>query len=220
MTTTRAKRGETVDRIYKLLHRNPNLTTNEIASHLPDVSSATVQVTVSRMCQRGEIERRGRKVERTPSGKLVPYHTYHVKYNSRPKPQPKKKRAKVPRVVEAPKPQPAAPSELQKLIDDWIEEPVVPPMEPPKVVDTQPVWNPSVAKPEPEGPTTPIAEREVLVLRHLTDIYKALSLMAEQQDALIGVLKGTITQLRETEDELERERQRRNWWDKIKELFQ
>lgn len=211
MVTTRAKRGETADRIYKLLHRNPNLTTNEIASHLSDVSPATVQVTVSRMCQRGEIERRGRKVERTPAGKMVPYHTYHVKYNSRPKPQPKKKRAKVPRVVEAPKPQPAAPSELQKLIDDWIEEPVVPPMEPPKVAR---------AKPEPEGPTTPIAEREVLVLRHLTDIYKALSLMAEQQDALIGVLKGTITQLRETEDELERERQRRNWWDKIKELFQ
>lgn len=210
MVTTRAKRGETADRIYKLLHRNPNLTTNEIASHLPDVSSATVQVTVSRMCQRGEIERRGRKVERTPSGKLVPYHTYHVKYNSRPKPQPKKKRAKVPRVVEAPKPQPAAPSELQKLIDDWIEEPVVPPMEPPKVAR---------AKPEPEGPTTPIAEREVLVLRHLTDIYKALSLMTEQQDALIEVLKGTLADLAETKEELDRERQRRNWWDRLKDLF-
>ena len=210
MTTTRAKRGETADRIYKLLHRNPNLTTNEIASHLPDVSSATVQVTVSRMCQRGEIERRGRKVERTPSGKLVPFHTYHVKYNSRPKPQPKKKRAKVPRVVEAPKPQPAASNELQKLIDDWIEEPVVPPMEPPKVAR---------AKPEPEGPTTPIAEREVLVLRHLTDIYKALSLMTEQQDALIEVLKGTLADLAETKEELDRERQRRNWWDRLKDLF-
>lgn len=210
MATTKAKPGETTDRIYKLLHRNPNLTTNEIAACLPDISPAAVQVAVSRMCQRGEIERRGRKVKLTSAGKRFPFHTYHVKYNSRLKPQPKKKRAKVPRVVEAPKPQPAAPSELQKLIDDWIEEPVAPPMEPPKVAR---------AKPEPEGPTTPIAEREVLVLRHLTDIYKALSLMTEQQDALIEVLKGTLADLAETKEELDRERQRRNWWDRLKDLF-
>lgn len=221
MTTTRAKRGETADRIYKLLHRNPDLTTNEIASLLPGVSSTVVQLTVSRMRQRGEIERRGRKVEQTPSGKLVPYHTYHVKYNSRPKPKPKKKRAKVPRVVEAPKPQPTVSGALQKLIDDWIEEPVAPPVEAPKVVRPAPQMPPQVerAKPEPGGPTTPVAEREVLALRHLSDIYKTLNFMADQQEALIEVFKDTLTDLAKTKEELDRERQRRNWWDRLKDLF-
>lgn len=192
MDTKKAKRGETATRIYKLLHRNPDLTTNEIASHLPDVSPAIVQMTVSRMRQRGQLESRGRKVEQTAAGKLMPYRTYHVKYNSRPAPKPKKK----PKVQAAPK------------------------VEVPKpVVDTQPVWQPPVAKPEPEGPKTPVAEREVLMLRHLTDIYRALSLMTEQQDTLIEVLKGTLADLAETKEELDRERQRRNWWDKIKDLF-
>lgn len=195
MNTTRAKRGETATRIYKLLHRNPDLTTNEIASHLPDVSPAMVQMTVSRMRQRGQLESRGRKVEQTAAGKLMPYRTYHVKYNSRPAPKPKKK----PKVLRT------------------VETPVV---ELPKVVGTQqPPWQPPVAKSEPEGPKTPVAEREVLMLRHLTDIYRALSLMTEQQDTLIEVLKGTLADLAETKEELDRERQRRNWWDKIKDLF-
>lgn len=190
MVTTKAKRGETATRIYKLLHRNPDLTTNEIASHLPDVSPGMVQVTVSRMCQRGELERRGKKNEVGPTGRVIPHNTYHVKYKSRPRPQPKKK-TKVLRAVEAP-----------------------------KVVGTQqPPWQPPVAKPEPEGPKTPVAEREVLIMRHLTDIYKAMHLMTDQQDALIEVLKGTLADLAETKDELDRERQRRNWWDKLKGLF-
>lgn len=194
MVTTRARKGETAQRIYKLLHRNPDLTTNEIASHLPDVSSATVQVTVSRMCQRGELERRGKKPETGPTGRVIQHSTYHVKYNSRPKYNSRQ----------------TSKLKLKK------QPPV---MEAPKVVDTQPVWNPSVAKPEPEGPKTPVAEREVLVLRHLTDIYKAMNLMTEQQDALIQVLKVTLADLAETKDELDRERQRRNWWDKLKDLF-
>lgn len=210
MVTTKAKRGETATRIYKLLHRNPDLTTNEIASHLPDVSPGMVQVTVSRMCQRGELERRGKKNEVGPTGRVIPHNTYHVKYKSRPRPQPKKK----PKAVRAVKPQPAINAEVQKLIDDWATE-----LDVPTVVDTQPVWNPSVAKPEPEGPTTPMAEREVLIMRHLTDIYKAMHLMTDQQDALIEVLKGTLADLAETKDELDRERQRRNWWDKLKGLF-
>ena len=213
METKKRKRTDSAERIYKLLHRNPGLTTHEIMQHMPDLGAGTVQVAVSRMHQRGELERRGKKPEMSVTGKMIPHYTYHVKYNSRSKPKPKIKRkppAKVPRVVEAPKPQPAAPSELQKMIDDWIEEPVVPPMEPPKVAR---------AKPEPEGPTTPIAEREVLVLRHLTDIYKAMNLMTEQQDALIQVLKVTLADLAETKDELDRERQRRNWWDRLKDLF-
>lgn len=189
MNIKRAKRGETATRIYKLLHRNPDLTTNEIASHLPDVSPAMVQVTVSRMRQRGQIESRGKKLERTAAGKMTPNKTYHVKYGSRPTPKRKPK----------PKPKPKPLMEVPKA-----------------VVETQPVWDFVVAKPEP---TTPVAEREVLILRHLTDIYRGLNLMTEQQDALIEVLKGTLADLAETKDELDRERQRRNWWDKIKGLF-
>ena len=44
---TRRKHGETTGRIHKLLRRTPDLTTNEIAKLLPDVSPAVVQVTVS-----------------------------------------------------------------------------------------------------------------------------------------------------------------------------
>lgn len=214
MVTRNTKRGETAARIYALLKRNPDMTTNEIASQLPDISYGMVQVTVSRMCQRGEIASRGKKPERAVTGKMISHNTYHVKYNSRPKAQPKPRvkrnpPAKVLRVVETPK-LPAS-DELQKMIDDWAAE-----ANTPAVVETQPVWNPSVAKPEP---TTPMAEREVLALRHLTDIYKALNLMTEQQDALIQVLKGTLADLAETKDELDRERERRNWWDKVKELF-
>lgn len=201
METKKRTRTDSAQRIYKLLHRNPGLTTNEIAQHMPELEVGTVQVAVSRMHQRGEIERRGKKHEVGPTGRMTPHYTYHVKYNSRSKPKPKIKRkppVKVLRVVEAPKPV----------------------VEAPKVVGTQqPPWQPPVAKPEPEGPKTPVAEREVLVLRHLTDIYKALQLMTEQQDALIEVLKGTLADLAETKDELDRERQRRNWWDKLKELF-
>lgn len=83
----------------------------------------------------------------------------------------------------------------------------------------KPTWSVADIKPEPEGPKTPKAEREVLVLRHLTDIYKAMTLMTDQQDALIAILKDTLLQLNATEQELERERQRRNWWDKVKGLF-
>lgn len=201
METKKRKKTDSAERIYKLLHRNPGLTTHEIMQHMPDLGAGAVQVAVSRMHQRGELERRGKKPEMSVTGKMIPHYTYHVKYNSRSKPKPKIKRkppAKVLRVVEAPKPV----------------------VEAPKVVGTQqPPWQPPVAKPEPEGPTTPTAEREVLVLRHLTDIYKAMNLMTEQQDALIEVLKGTLADLAETKDELDRERQRRNWWDKLKDLF-
>lgn len=190
MAKKQTKRGETTARIYKLLHRNPDMTTNEIAAYLPDATPSMVQTSVSRMFQRGQIGSRGKKSELCPSGRLVSHKTYHVKYNyqpevkSKPKQKPKVRRAPI---VEAPKPVVAAP--------------------------------PPTPKVEPEGPKTPKAEREVLVLRHIADIYKALSLMTDQQDALIEVLKGTLADLAETKEELERERQRRNWWDKFKGLF-
>ena len=60
----------------------------------------------------------------------------------------------------------------------------------------------------------------------MSDIYKALNLMTEQQDALIEVFKGTLADLAETKNELEMtqlrleaEQARRNWWDAVKGWF-
>lgn len=186
MAKKQTKRGETTTRIYKLLHRNPDMTTNEIAAYLPDATPSMVQTSVSRMFQRGQIGSRGKKSELCPSGRLVSHKTYHVKYNyqpevkSKPKQKPKVRRAPI---VEAPKPVVAAP--------------------PPAPQITKPL----------------MSMREVEILGHLKDIYKAMNLMTDQQDALIEVLKGTLADLAETKEELERERQRRNWWDKLKGLF-
>ena len=194
---TRTKKGETATRVYNLLRRNPNLTTKEIKLHLSDLSTMAVQSMVSRMYQNGILDSRGRRPEVSDSGKTVSQKTYYVKYKPRLQAAPG---------VQAPKVQ--APK---------VEAPKV---EAPKVVGTQqPPWQPPVAKPEPEGPKTPRAEREVVVHRHLADIYKALNQLTEQQDALLAVLKGTLKDLFETKEELDRERQRRNWWDKIKGLF-
>ncbi len=189
------KRGETARRIYAVLKRNPGLTRAEVATHLPDLTPNAVACMISKMKKDGSVELRGRKMLRpdaTAGAKTAP--TYHVKYKSGAvPPKPKAKPKKVRRVVEAPKP----------------------------VVNTKPAWSVADIKPEPEGPKTPKAEREVLVLRHLTDIYKSMSIMTNQQDALIAILKDTLLQLDATERALERERSwaRRNWWDKIKEMF-
>jgi len=191
------KRGDTARRIYAVLKRNPGLTRAEVAAYMPDLTPNAVACMMSKMKKEGAVEVRGRKMIRpdaTAGSKTAPI--YHVKYKSgavptKPKVKPKPKAPKVRRVVEAPKP----------------------------VVNTKPAWSVADIKPEPEGPKTPVAEREVLVLRHLTDIYEAMNLMTDQQDALIAILKDTLLQLNATERELDRERQRRNWWDKVKELF-
>ena len=84
-------------------------------------------------------------------------------------------------------------------------------------------------RPAPEAPEAPEVkdapevqvseDRDVVLLRHLTDIYKALSIMTEQQDALIEVLKGTLLDLAETKQQLDEAQARRNWWDAVKEWF-
>ena len=207
----RTKKGETARLIYKLLHRNPDMTTPEIAAQLPHLSPSGVQTMVSRMHLRGEIESRGKKTCIAPSGKRYTYSTYHVKYKTRsaPKYEPKPK----------PKPKPV-PAYVQKLVDGWVEEPAAPPVEAPKpVVDTQPVWNVADIKPEPEGPTTPVAEREVLALRHLSDIYKTLNLMADQQEALIEIFRSTLVDLAKTKEELEEAQKARGFWGMIKGWF-
>jgi hypothetical protein len=66
-------------------------------------------------------------------------------------------------------------------------------------------------KPEPKT--------DELVLQHLADIYKSMHFMAEQHDKLIRVLDDTLTQLRETEEALAEEMERRNWWDRVKGWF-
>ena len=191
------KQGATSQRIYKLLHRTPDLTTNEIASHLSDLPPASIQVTVSRMRSRGDIESRGKKPERASNGKMVSHPTYHVKYKARTRLKLKKlppvqalRTVQTP-VVEALNAQPA-----------------------PRVERPAPGMSAGVVRGDPVAPKT---EREVLTLRHLADIYKSLHQLAEQQDALIAVLKDTLIDLAETKEELEQER--RIWWDKFKGWF-
>ena len=203
----RTKKGETARLIYKLLHRNPDMTTPEIAAQLPHLSPSGVQTMVSRMHLRGEIESRGKKTSVSPSGKRYTYSTYHVKYKTRSAPKYE------PKLRPKPKTKPA-PANVQEFIDDWIEEPAAPPVEAPK-----PVTNLTQITPEPEGPTTPIAEREVLIMRHLADIYKAMNLMTDQQEALIDVLKGTLIDLAETKQELEEAQKARGFWGTIKGWF-
>jgi hypothetical protein len=193
-TKKRKKRSETAQRIFSLLKSNPDLTTHEIMKALPEITPKAIQTAVSRMYLNGELGSRCKKPVPTAEGYTVSHRAYHVKYNMRASWSPDKK----------PKPVVAA-------------QPA--PVEAPKVVTPHPMANVLPIKPELEGPVTPTAEREVLVLRHLSDIYKALNLLAEQQEALIEVLKGTLADLSETKEELDRERQRRNWWDKIKGLF-
>lgn len=210
-TKKRRKRSQTAQRIFTLLKNNPDLTTHEIMKALPELSPTSVQTAVSRMYLSGELGSRSKKPVPTVGGYTISYRAYHVKYNMRPSGNVKKKA----------KPQPTASNSVQKLLYNWVEEPAAPPppVEAPKVVAPHPMANVAPTKPEPEGPVTPTAEREVLVLRHLSDIYKALNLLAEQQESLIEVLKGTLADLSETKEALDRERQRRNWWDKIKGLF-
>lgn len=184
MSTFGSKRGETAQRIYDVLERNPDLTAAEIAAYMPNLTRAAVACAINKMKDKGVIAVRGQKaIKNVKRGRKTAF-AYYLKE------KPKKVRRVAPVVK-------------------------------PKVVGTpQPTWSVADIKPEPEGPKTPKAEREVLVLRHLTDIYKSMTLMTDQQDALIAILKDTLAQLDATEQELDRERQRRNWWDKVKGLFQ
>lgn len=185
MTTTKRKKGETAERIYKLLHRNPDLTTSEISEHLSDLPTKTVHLAVSRMRQRGEIDSRGGKVRFLDSGRRHTSRTYHVKYNVKPKPRPKTKpKVKPPLLlnVEAPK-------------DRMRSGPVV------------------------ASPTTPVAEREVLMVRRLDAVSESLRQLSEQNELMVDILRGTLDQLVETQKQLDKAETRRNWWDVFKGWF-
>jgi hypothetical protein len=199
MTTNRTEKGETARRIYAALHRNPGLTSAEIAERLPDLTPVAVQCALHKMKKRGAVEVRGRKVVRetvTSGSKSAP--TYHVKYKSGaitpPKPKPKPKKAAAPK-VKVPK---------VKVLGT---------VEAPKV-DAELVRVLSAGKSKKSEPKT-----DELVLQHLADIYKSMHFMAEQHDKLIQILDDTLAQLRETEEALAEEMERRNWWDRVKGWF-
>lgn len=182
MDTNKTARGETARRVYAVPHRNPDLTSAEIAERLPDLTLVAVQSALHKMKKRGAVEVRGTKhLPREGVGrKSTPL--YHVKYKSGAVPKPKK--VKVLGTVEAPK------------------------------VDAELVRVLSAGKPKKPEPKT-----DELILQHLADIYKSMHFMAEQHDKLIRVLDDTLVQLRETEEALAEEMERRNWWDRVKGWF-
>jgi predicted transcriptional regulator len=121
MTIIGAAKGETARRIYAVLHRNPDLTSAEIATHLSDLTPAAVQSALHKMKKRGAVEVRGSKVVRptaTKGPKTAP--TYHVKYKSGavtpPKQKPKPKKVEAPK-VEAPKVE--APKKVEYALSDY-----------------------------------------------------------------------------------------------------
>lgn len=105
MTIIGAAKGETARRIYAVLHRNPDLTSAEIAERLPDLTPAAISSALYKMKKRGAVETRGTKrLPREGTGrKTTPL--YHVKYKSGavPKPKSKPKKVGVLGTVEAPK---------------------------------------------------------------------------------------------------------------------
>lgn len=198
MTIIGAAKGETARRIYAVLHRNPDLTTAEIAERLPDLTPSALNCALHKMKKRGAVEVRGRKAITNPGKGPKTAYTYGVKYKSGaitpPKPKPKPKKAAAPK-VEAPK---------VKVLGT---------VEAPKV-DAELVRVLSAGKSKKSEPKT-----DELVLQHLADIYKSMHFMAEQHDKLIQILDDTLAQLRETEEALAEELERRNWWDRVKGWF-
>ena len=105
MTTTKSKHGETARRIYAVLHRNPDLTCNEIAERLPDLTTAAVSCALHKMKKNGSIEVRGRKHNGNTGLGAKSARTYHVKYKTAKVKTAKVKTPKAaPRVTE-PKPE-------------------------------------------------------------------------------------------------------------------
>lgn len=188
------KRGETARRIYAVLKREPDLTAAEIKERLPNMTHAAVSCALHKMKKNGVVEVRKRKVIRNSKYGSGPKtaDSYHVKYKTGAlPPAPKTKR-------------------VQRL------SPVVE-AQATTMVKAKPVWTKPAKVAEPK--VAPQPEREVIMMRYLTDIYKSMNSLAEQQEALIGLLKDTLVDLAETKEELDRERERRNWWDKLKGWF-
>ena len=128
MTTRATKKGETMRRIYAVLHRNPDLTSAEVRAHLPDLTYSAVYCALNKMKNNGAVEVRGKRQVAVPGRRASSYDVYHVKYKSgaipkvktkgkakvKAKTKTKAKAAPVAPKVEAPKVE--APSELKKAL--------------------------------------------------------------------------------------------------------
>jgi hypothetical protein len=105
---TKSARGETARRIYTVLHRNPDLTAEELCGWLPDLTVAAIRSALSKMEKRGAVAVRGVKSTRS-NGCGRHANVYHVKYKSgavqaaKPKKVAPPKKAPTPE-VKAPKP--------------------------------------------------------------------------------------------------------------------
>lgn len=92
MSVKRTPKGETARRIYSVLKRNPDLTAYEVHKHLPDLTYAAVCCAITSMQKQGTVESRGKRMILREGGKNPhPCNTYHVKYKSRAKAEPKRK---------------------------------------------------------------------------------------------------------------------------------
>jgi len=105
MPTLGPKKGETMRRIYAVLHRNPDLTSAEVRAHLPDLTDSALY---SALKKNGAVEVRGKRQLRSDGTRAASYDVYHVKYKSGAIPKAKTKRkvkakAKVKAVPVAPK---------------------------------------------------------------------------------------------------------------------
>ena len=129
------KRGEIAQRVYKLLHRNPDLTSKEVGALMPDVNEHTVASNISRMVRDGKLASRGAVSEKGPNGFSRTHKTYYVKYARKPKPEVKVVPKVVPVTSDA-----ELDAEIDALIRGWAEEPAtVQVMEAPKVQTMPPV---------------------------------------------------------------------------------
>lgn len=206
MTRNYYKRGEVARRVYKLLHRNPDLTSKEVAAQMPDVPEQTVYSNISRMAQEGKLASRGAKSEVGPNGYSRTHKTYHVKYNTtpkrKPKPKPKDRMTSLnPKVKDRMQPTPvvetpeeiAARAAVEEMLRDWAgDEMDAPPMDPPKVVETQPVWQ----------PMPPVSKA-------FEDAYSRLAILHTE----------TMAELTETKKQLDRSSYIDCWWCKLKRKF-
>lgn len=193
MTIIGAAKGETARRIYAVLHRNPDLTSAEIAERLPDLTPAAISSALYKMKKRGAVEVRGNKrLPREGKGrKTTPL--YHVKYKSNAVPKPKPKKVKAPK-VEAPKVKVLGTVEVPK-------------------VDAELVRVLSAGKSKQPEPMPPVSSR-------FTEAYERLAML--HSETLLE-LNETKEQLAHTQNELmladKAIENHSCWWCSLKKVF-
>jgi hypothetical protein len=96
---------------------NPDLTAYEIHKHLPDITYAAVTCAITSLQKKGAVESRGKRMIMREGGKNPhPCNTYHVKYKTQAKAEPKRKlKTQVKPVVK--QVQVAAPNQTERNIE-------------------------------------------------------------------------------------------------------